>query len=436
MYAGNEHNLPPQMQTISDHLKHRVACVLAALVIGFSLIFVWSATAQAAGVVGDGTPASCDGNALATALTSSGTVTFNCGAAPHVIASNTNVIAAGITLTIDGNNRITLDGEDLRQLFIVTNGAELTLRNIILTGGASFNGGALYVDTNGVVFIYKSTLEYNGADIDDGGAIYNRGLVDIEQSHIRYNEADHFGAGIYNTGTLTVRNSFLHNNEAIAPVGNAADGGAIYNLGALTITDSTLSRNRAERNGGALRLVEGDVEITNSTIHENYADRGAGIHTGTMTSVALLNVTLSRNNADSAANLWNGGTTISIKNTIVAGGSTTADNGTPSLDCDGPSITSLGGNIIGDGSCINPGLSSDQRNTDPKLTFIDDNGGFAPTVMVEEDSPAIDKGVDAGCPARDQRGVTRPQGDACDVGALELGIADAPNAIFLPMIDR
>jgi hypothetical protein len=434
MYASNERDT--QMQVISDHLKHRLACVVAALVIGLSLIFVWSNAAQAAGVVGDGTPASCDGNAFASALTTSGTVTFNCGAAPHVIASNTNVIGAGISLTIDGNNKITLDGQDLRQLFIVTNGAELTLRNITLTGGASFNGGAVYVDTNGVLYVYKSILEENGADLDDGGAIYNKGLTDIEQSYVRYNEADRYGAGIYNEGSLSVRSSFLHNNVALAPVGTTADGGAIYNRGKLTITDSTFSRNRAERYGGAMHLVDGIVEITNSTIHENYAVRGAGINTGAADSVTILNVTLSRNNADQGANIWNGGNPMTLKNTIVAGGSTTADNGTPSLDCDGPSITSLGGNIIGDGSCIFPGLPSDQRNTDPKLTFIDDNGGFAPTVMVEQDSPAIDKGLNNGCPARDQRGVIRPQGDACDVGALELGIADEPNAIFLPMIEK
>ena len=34
-------------------------------------------------------------------------------------------------------------------------------------------------------------------------------------------------------------------------------------------------------------------------------------------------------------------------------------------------------------------------------------------------SPAIDAAADAACPATDQRGVARPQGAHCDVGAFE-----------------
>jgi hypothetical protein len=34
-------------------------------------------------------------------------------------------------------------------------------------------------------------------------------------------------------------------------------------------------------------------------------------------------------------------------------------------------------------------------------------------------SPAIDTGNATGCPPTDQRGVTRPQGLACDIGAVE-----------------
>src|SRR6185312_16287019 len=34
-------------------------------------------------------------------------------------------------------------------------------------------------------------------------------------------------------------------------------------------------------------------------------------------------------------------------------------------------------------------------------------------------SPAIDGGGADGCPKTDQRGITRPQGAACDIGAFE-----------------
>jgi len=48
------------------------------------------------------------------------------------------------------------------------------------------------------------------------------------------------------------------------------------------------------------------------------------------------------------------------------------------------------------------------------------NGGFTPTCALLPMSPAIDSGDDAACPATDQRGVRRPQGLHCDVGAFEL----------------
>jgi uncharacterized repeat protein (TIGR01451 family) len=43
-----------------------------------------------------------------------------------------------------------------------------------------------------------------------------------------------------------------------------------------------------------------------------------------------------------------------------------------------------------------------------------------------EGSPAIDAGTNDGCPATDQRGVTRPQGPRCDIGAFERAVTPPP----------
>ena len=48
-----------------------------------------------------------------------------------------------------------------------------------------------------------------------------------------------------------------------------------------------------------------------------------------------------------------------------------------------------------------------------------DNGGPTWTHALQPASPAIDAADDAACPATDQRGVARPQGADCDVGAFE-----------------
>jgi hypothetical protein len=58
---------------------------------------------------------------------------------------------------------------------------------------------------------------------------------------------------------------------------------------------------------------------------------------------------------------------------------------------------------------------------DPKLRLLRNNGGLTETLALKAGSAAID-GVPAsgaGCPATDQRGVRRPSGPACDIGAYE-----------------
>jgi hypothetical protein len=51
---------------------------------------------------------------------------------------------------------------------------------------------------------------------------------------------------------------------------------------------------------------------------------------------------------------------------------------------------------------------------------MDYNGGPTKTHALVKGSPAIDAApVDSDCPAVDQRGVARPQGAGCDIGAFE-----------------
>ncbi len=56
---------------------------------------------------------------------------------------------------------------------------------------------------------------------------------------------------------------------------------------------------------------------------------------------------------------------------------------------------------------------------DPLLGALGNYGGFTQTIPLLAGSSAIDTGNDAVCPATDQRGVTRPQGAHCDIGAYE-----------------
>jgi hypothetical protein len=64
--------------------------------------------------------------------------------------------------------------------------------------------------------------------------------------------------------------------------------------------------------------------------------------------------------------------------------------------------------------------STSRGNLDPLLGPLGNYGGPTPTMALLPDSPALDAGDDLVAPAADQRGVTRPQGGACDIGAFEL----------------
>ena len=71
-------------------------------------------------------------------------------------------------------------------------------------------------------------------------------------------------------------------------------------------------------------------------------------------------------------------------------------------------------------------------------TNLADNGGPTLTHALLSGSNAIDDGINS-CPdhngaplATDQRGVARPQGNACDIGAFELVL----HPIYLPIVMR
>ena len=72
---------------------------------------------------------------------------------------------------------------------------------------------------------------------------------------------------------------------------------------------------------------------------------------------------------------------------------------------------------------------------DPVLLALTDNGGPTETMALGTGSPAIDAGDNGTCESTDQRGVTRPQGAHCDIGAFEVEVV-YPYTLYLPLIMR
>ena len=152
--------------------------------------------------------------------------------------------------------------------------------------------------------------------------------------------------------------------------------------------------------------------MSNSTFSGNSAGYKAAASSNSGT-LMVSNSTFSGNSAYVAggggiSNIGSGMAT--LKNTLVA-------NSPAGGNCSG-TITDGGGNLsYGDATC--PGI-----NGDPKLGPLQANGGPTQTMALGAGSAARDAAVDAICAAPpvnnlDQRGVARPQGAHCDIGAYE-----------------
>ena len=171
--------------------------------------------------------------------------------------------------------------------------------------------------------------------------------------------------------------------------------------------------------GGGLVLGDTPAFITNTTIALNSATQGGGLYNagmGNPKSITLTHVTVYSNTAAIAGGLF-ADNAIWLRNSIVS--QNTGGN------CAG-AILVQGDNLQYPGSACG-GATQDN----PLLGTLADHGGGTLTADLLANSPAIDLAAAAFCPGTDQRGVTRPQGAACDLGAFEF---IAP--LFLPLILR
>lgn len=216
------------------------------------------------------------------------------------------------------------------------------------------------------------------------------------------------GAEIYcrtdNCPSLSLTNSAINGNSGV---------GLFNNEGTLTLTNSTVSGNA----GVGISNARTKTTITNSTISNN---TGLGIYNwrGKLT---ISNSTISDNAGGVAIDGPAHGNT--MVNSILAGNASATVQ-----DCSAYSywpLTSLGHNLIGNntGCSFTPAegdlVGTADKPIDPKLGPLQNNGGPTSTHALLPGSPAIDAGDDAKCPATDQRGVSRPQGQGCDIGAFE-----------------
>jgi hypothetical protein len=279
----------------------------------------------------------------------------------------------------------------------IYNGGRLTVQNSTLSGNSAYHGGA--IDNLGALTVQNSVLSGNSATWGGGGSIYNFGTLTVQTSTLSVNVAYSSGGGIYNGGTLTVQTSTLSGNRAREDY-----GGGIYNGGTVVVTNSTLSTNSAWDGGGIYN--EGTLTVRSSTLAGNSAAYDSGGIRNNEGILSLYN-TLIANSP--------GGDCINSGDIVTGDHSLTTNTGYYACNL----TDGANGNIIG---------------VDPLLGPLADNGGGTQTHALLPGSPAMDAG--ATCPAADQRGIVRPQGVACDIGAFEwqsaLGMAVLGNGQVVP----
>jgi hypothetical protein len=306
--------------------------------------------------------------------------------------------------------------------------------------GVNDGGGGLFISYRSIATIKDSLIAGNAADKGGGIKSEFESQLTINNSEITNNIARQQGGGIYNeeVSTIDITNSSISNNTS------TKEGGGLYNYDRCTVTiDSTLFYSNtilgAFSGGGIHNNLYSSVSTWNSTFSQNSAGSyGGGIDNYRFSVVSTQHVTFEGNNAlVGGSDVSSRYGTVAQPNTIyleasILSGNTDQGNCYQETGTNEAHVVDNGYNIIEDGSCITAGTSF---SADPKLDPLQDNGGATNTHGLLYGSPAIDVIPDGSCDLGvDQRGVSRPQGDGCDIGAFEVGSLPPSNHLYLPFV--
>ena len=318
-------------------------------------------------------------------------------------------VAAGIyypgstqTSSFDLKNK---DGVGLYGGYPTGGGTRDVAANVtVLSGDVDHNDTT---DANGVTttivggnayHVVRSTNNHNTAILDG---------FTITGGNANGSYPDNNGGGMFNfSSSPTVTNCTFSGNTA------STGGGMFNDSSSPTLTNCTFSGNTASAGGGMYNYFSSSPTLTNCTFSGNTASTTGGGMFNDSSSFTLTNCTFSNNTAVHGGGMENYvSSTAKIYDTILwgdSGGEIANSSSTPTVaDCVVQGGYTGGTNII---------------TADPLLGTLGDYGGNTATIPLLSGSSAIDaaaypSGVTK--PDTDQRGVTRPQGPKCDIGAYE-----------------
>ena len=302
---------------------------------------------------------------LRSAIAAGGTVTFAPGLSGTIVLAGQLEIDKNLTIAGPGARALTVSGNDATRVFHVSGtGVEATIRDLTIRDGT----------------------------VPDAAPI---------------------GAGVLADGDaalLRLERVAVVDNQASSTSEDPLGGGIAVVSGKLELVDSTVAGNRAPGGGGGgvMAGIPATFEILNSTIAGNSASVGAGVvsigSTGTVRAATLAGNTA----AAAGPAIWTigAGAAVAVERSLLTGNGSAA--------CAGE-VTSGGGNVV-DTTCFATPAASDATNAAAPVEALGPNGGPTDTLLPLAGSAAIDH---LACTGADQRAVARPQGAACDAGALE-----------------
>ena len=354
------------------------------------------------------------------------------------------------TLTVENcifTNNVSTQGGEFDGGGAIYTKSESTVRvsNSRFTGNRASNGGAINnllsnLKVTDSVFVGNSSTRPapsgGGAAIYVDGALNSSGKIVIRRSRMSNNISANHGGGmfvqLYGTDKLVFNQNIVARNTASGTQGGS--GGGIFVLGSgsgtiASIRQNTFSSNKASGLGAGLWLGTGiNANLTNNTIANNQAvnpdvngGQGGGIAVLNNSPVIINNSTIFNNFASSFNGAIIAGNSVTLSNTIIAnnraGNSFGVRNNCSSL------MTNGGNNIefpqrspdVNDSNC-----AAGIQIVDPILGAFLNNGGLTRTIALQPNSPAVNRGNNITCSTIDQRGVARPRGGICDIGAFEL----------------
>jgi len=336
-----------------------------------------------------------------------GTIGDNSDNSYHVVVgSNTDNTALLDGFTVkDGNaNGGTL--ETMKGGGMYNNLGSPTVMNTVFSDNSATFGAGMYnygeaFEYTGKYFIPVITnVVFVNNLATEGGGVRNEHYSSPNFTNVTFadNDADRSGGGMENfdNSSPTLMNVTFKNNSSYA-------GGGLMNWvgNNLSLVNVTFSGNTAGSLGGGMASYSSNPSMTNVTFFGNSANEfGGGIYTEGSTSLIIQSTILWGNSAAEGAQVYDtASSSIVISDSVVQGGY-------------------VGGtNII---------------ITDPMLGPLGNYGGITETIPLLAGSSAIDSGDDLTCPATDQRGITRPQGAHCDIGAFEYVEPTTPTPTITP----